>query len=51
MEDMLISGELVAAIGVDVKSPDVKPLIPNALEAGLDGAARATAIIRSTIWS
>jgi 4,5-dihydroxyphthalate decarboxylase len=35
MEDMLASGELVAAIGVDAKSPDVKPLIPNALEAGL----------------
>jgi 4,5-dihydroxyphthalate decarboxylase len=36
MEDMLISGELVAAIGLDVKSPDVQPLIPNALEAGLN---------------
>src|SRR5262249_4331666 len=35
MGDMLASGELAAAIGVDVKSPDVKPLIPNALEAGL----------------
>jgi 4,5-dihydroxyphthalate decarboxylase len=35
MEDMLISGELVAAIGLDVKSPDVAPLIPNALETGL----------------
>ncbi len=35
MEEMLASGELAAAIGVDVKSPDVKPLIPNALEAGL----------------
>jgi 4,5-dihydroxyphthalate decarboxylase len=35
MEDMLLSGELVAAIGLDVKSPDVQPLIPNALEAGL----------------
>jgi 4,5-dihydroxyphthalate decarboxylase len=35
MEDMLASGDLAAAIGVDVKSPDVKPLIPNALEAGL----------------
>src|SRR3954462_4846060 len=35
MEDMLMSGELVAAIGLDVKSPDVQPLIPNALEAGL----------------
>ena len=35
MGDMLASGELAAAIGVDVKAPDVKPLIPNALEAGL----------------
>jgi 4,5-dihydroxyphthalate decarboxylase len=35
MADMLTSGELVAAIGVDVEHPDVKPLIPNALEAGL----------------
>jgi 4,5-dihydroxyphthalate decarboxylase len=35
MEDMLISGELVAAIGVDVDHPDVKPLIPNAEEEGL----------------
>jgi len=35
MEDMLLAGELAAAIGVDVKSPDVKPLIPDALEAGL----------------
>jgi len=32
--DMLISGELVAAIGVDVDHPDVKPLIPDAEEAG-----------------
>jgi 4,5-dihydroxyphthalate decarboxylase len=35
MEDMLISGELVAAIGLDVEHPDVQPLIPNAQEAGL----------------
>jgi 4,5-dihydroxyphthalate decarboxylase len=35
MEDMLTSGELVGAIGLDIKSPDVKPLIPNALDAGL----------------
>ena len=35
MDDMLISGELVAAIGVETKHPDVKPLIPNALDAGL----------------
>ncbi|HEY7299552.1 MAG TPA: ABC transporter substrate-binding protein [Xanthobacteraceae bacterium] len=35
MDDMLVSGELVAAIGVETKHPDVKPLIANALEAGL----------------
>ena len=33
--DMLSSGELAAAIGVEVNAPDVKPLIPNALDAGL----------------
>src|SRR5258708_15384469 len=32
MADMLASGELVAAIGVEIDHPDVKPLIPNALE-------------------
>jgi 4,5-dihydroxyphthalate decarboxylase len=35
MGDMLASGELAAAIGIEADSPDVKPLIPNALEAGL----------------
>jgi 4,5-dihydroxyphthalate decarboxylase len=35
MADMLVSGELPAAIGVEVSHPDVKPLIPEALEAGL----------------
>ncbi len=35
MGDMLIAGELAAAIGVDVAHPNVKPLIPDALEAGL----------------
>jgi len=35
MADMLISGELAAAIGVEIDHPDIKPLIPNALEAGL----------------
>src|SRR5215467_7347313 len=40
MDEMLTSGELAAAIGVDVKSPDVKPLIPNALEAGLAALKR-----------
>ena len=40
MEDMLISGELAAAIGVDVKHADVAPLIPNAMEAGLAALKR-----------
>ena len=40
MEDMLLSGELPAAVGVEVKSPDVKPLIPNGLEAGLSALRR-----------
>jgi len=35
MADMLASGELVAAIGVEMDHPDIKPLIANALEAGL----------------
>ena len=40
MADMLVSGELVGAIGVDVDHEDVKPLIPNALEAGLASLKR-----------
>jgi 4,5-dihydroxyphthalate decarboxylase len=40
MNAMLISGELVAAIGVEVDHPDVKPLIPNPLEAGLAALRR-----------
>lgn len=35
MEDLVVSGEIPAAIGVQIDSPDVKPLIPNALEAGI----------------
>ncbi len=35
LEDLLLSGELAAVIGVPVDSPDVKPLIPDAREAGL----------------
>ena len=35
MSEMLINGELAAAIGVDVDHADVKPLIPNALDTGL----------------
>ena len=32
--ELLLSGEVPAAIGVQVESPDVKPLIPDAREAG-----------------
>jgi len=32
---MLASGALAAAIGVEVDHPDVRPLIPDSLEAGL----------------
>jgi len=35
MADMLVAGALAAAIGIEVDHPDVKPLIPDALEAGL----------------
>jgi 4,5-dihydroxyphthalate decarboxylase len=36
LEALLASGEIAAAIGVQVDSPDVAPLIPNAKEAGFD---------------
>jgi 4,5-dihydroxyphthalate decarboxylase len=36
LEDMLAAGEIDAAIGVQVDSPDVKPLMPNPQEAGLE---------------
>jgi len=35
MADLLVSGALAAAIGVEVDHPDIRPLIPNALEAGI----------------
>ena len=35
MADLLVSGALAAAIGIEVDHPDVKPLIANGLEAGL----------------
>jgi 4,5-dihydroxyphthalate decarboxylase len=35
MAELLVSGEIPAAIGVPVDSPDVQPLIPHAEEAGL----------------
>jgi 4,5-dihydroxyphthalate decarboxylase len=34
LADLLISGELAAAVGIEVDHPDVKPLIANAQEAG-----------------
>jgi 4,5-dihydroxyphthalate decarboxylase len=40
MNAMLTSGELVAAIGVEVDHPDVKPLIANPLDAGLAALRR-----------
>jgi 4,5-dihydroxyphthalate decarboxylase len=40
MNAMLVSGELVAAIGVEVDHPDVKPLIPNPLDAGIAALRR-----------
>src|SRR6266853_5579792 len=36
MADLVASGELPAAIGLEIGSADVKPLIPNAAEAGLE---------------
>jgi 4,5-dihydroxyphthalate decarboxylase len=41
MADLLASGELPAAIGVDIENPDVKPLISNPREAAYE-ALRAT---------
>ena len=36
LDEMLAAGEIPAAIGVQVDAPNVRPLIPNALDAGLD---------------
>jgi 4,5-dihydroxyphthalate decarboxylase len=36
LDEMLASGEIVAAIGVESKDPNVGPLIPNAAEAALN---------------
>lgn len=36
IEDMLIAGELAGAIGIEVDHPDVKPLIPDAVQAGYE---------------
>ena len=36
IEDLLTAGDIAAAIGVQVDSPDVEPLIPNARDAGFE---------------
>lgn len=41
MADLLASGELPAAIGVEIEHPDVKPLIANAKEAGFEALRRS----------
>jgi ABC-type nitrate/sulfonate/bicarbonate transport system substrate-binding protein len=40
LEELLKAGEIAAAIGVQVESPDVRPLIPDATEAGLEALRR-----------
>ncbi len=40
LEALLAAGEIAAAVGVHVDSPDVKPLIPNASEAGFEALRR-----------
>ncbi len=40
LEALLIAGDIAAAIGVQVESPDVKPLIPQAREAGFETLRR-----------
>jgi 4,5-dihydroxyphthalate decarboxylase len=40
MGDMLAAGELAAAIGVEVDSPNVRPLIPDAFETGIAALRR-----------
>jgi 4,5-dihydroxyphthalate decarboxylase len=40
LAEMLVAGDLAAAIGVEVDHPDVAPLIPDAKEAGYDALRR-----------
>jgi 4,5-dihydroxyphthalate decarboxylase len=37
LEEMLLAGDIAAANGVQMDSPDIRPLIPNARDAGLTG--------------
>jgi 4,5-dihydroxyphthalate decarboxylase len=36
LEDLLMSGEIPAAVNIDIDHPDVKQLIPNSIEAGFE---------------
>ena len=36
LEELLVAGEIAAAIGIDVDHPDVQPLIPEARQAGFE---------------
>lgn len=40
LEALLLAGDIAAAIGVQVDSPDVKPLLPDAREAGFETLRR-----------
>jgi 4,5-dihydroxyphthalate decarboxylase len=40
MADLVASGELPAAIGLEIEAPDVQPLIPNPEEAGFEALRR-----------
>jgi len=40
LEELLIAGDIAAAVGVNISAPDVQPLIPHAREAGLDTLRR-----------
>jgi len=49
LEDLLTSGAIAAAIGVHVQSPHVKPLIPNARDAGFAALRRGLYPINHTV--
>jgi len=40
LEDMLVAGEIAGAIGIDVKHPDVGPLLPDAAETAFAALGR-----------
>ena len=40
LQELLMAGDIAAAIGVSIDSPDIKPLIPGAREAGFEMLSR-----------